>query len=66
MVSRVCICCGEAMPDQGSARARNPNLCPACSNLAEELEDLPTLLAEPFLASLALPENNLEPLRKAA
>jgi hypothetical protein len=39
MNSRICICCGEPMPEEGNARSRNPNLCASCSSLFDGMED---------------------------
>ena len=39
MKPRVCISCGEAMPENGNALSRNPNLCASCSSLTDGLEE---------------------------
>jgi hypothetical protein len=39
MKSRICICCGEPMPEAGNALSRNPNICASCSSLADGMED---------------------------
>ena len=39
MNSRICICCGEPMPEEGNARSRNPNICASCSSMADGMED---------------------------
>ena len=41
----VCICCGERIAEKGNALSRNPNICAACSSLADGME-------EPSIASL--------------
>jgi RNA polymerase-binding transcription factor DksA len=40
MKPRVCICCGEPIPERRSDLPRNPNMCASCSNLADGLEEL--------------------------
>ena len=35
MKTRVCIACGEPMPEKGNALSRNPNLCASCSSLED-------------------------------
>jgi hypothetical protein len=35
MKTRVCIACGEPMPEKGNALSRDPNLCASCSSLAD-------------------------------
>ena len=54
MKPRICICCGELMPELGNALSRNPNLCASCSSMADGMgnsdrSDLPeaTAPAEP-------------------
>jgi hypothetical protein len=39
MKSRICICCGEPMPEKEGALSRNPNVCASCSGLADEMEE---------------------------
>jgi hypothetical protein len=39
MISRVCICCGERMPQKGPVLSHNPNLCAACATITDQLED---------------------------
>jgi len=39
MRSLICICCGAAISEEAKASGRNPNLCLACSNWPEELEE---------------------------
>ena len=39
MSPRICICCGESIPDGSQPLARNPNLCPACANVVDGHED---------------------------
>ena len=39
MHPRVCIGCGEAMPEKGNALSRNPNLCASCSSMADGMEE---------------------------
>ncbi len=36
---RVCVCCGEAMPEQNSAHSRNPNMCASCSSMADGMDE---------------------------
>ena len=36
--SRICVCCGEPMIEQGNALSRNPNVCTSCSSLADGME----------------------------
>jgi hypothetical protein len=38
MSPRVCVCCGESMPEQGNALSRNPNVCASCSSMADGME----------------------------
>jgi hypothetical protein len=40
MNSRICVCCGEPMPQQGNALSRNPNVCASCSSMADGMEGL--------------------------
>ena len=35
MNPRVCICCGEPIPEMGNAFSRNPNMCASCSSLVD-------------------------------
>jgi len=39
MNPRVCICCGEPIPETGNAFSRNPNMCASCSSLADGMDD---------------------------
>ena len=39
MNSRVCICCGESMHEDGNSLSRNPNICASCSGIADGIED---------------------------
>ncbi len=34
----VCICCGQPIAKKGKPLRRNPNICVACSSLADGLE----------------------------
>lgn len=49
MISRICICCGEAFCRKPNEAAENPNLCAACSQITDEetaewdLDDAPSL-----------------------
>jgi hypothetical protein len=35
MNPRICICCGDRIPESGKALSRNPNMCASCSSLAD-------------------------------
>jgi len=39
MNSRVCVCCGEPMPEKGNALSRNPNICASCSSMADGMDE---------------------------
>ena len=39
MNSRICVCCGEPMPEKGNALSRNPNICASCSSMADGMEE---------------------------
>ena len=39
MKLRICMCCGEPMPEKGDAHSRNPNICASCSCLADGLPE---------------------------
>jgi hypothetical protein len=39
MNSRICRCCGEAMPEKGNPLSRNPNICASCSSMADGMEE---------------------------
>ena len=39
MKPRVCICCGEPIPEKGGTFPRNPNMCASCSSLADGMEE---------------------------
>ena len=39
MGQRVCICCGEVMPERAMGFSGNPNVCAACLRMVDELED---------------------------
>ena len=39
MNPRVCMCCGEPMPETGNALSRNPNICASCSSMADGMDD---------------------------
>jgi hypothetical protein len=39
MKPRICICCGEPIPEPGNALSRNPNVCASCSSLADGMEE---------------------------
>jgi hypothetical protein len=65
MNSRICRCCGEAMPEQGNNLSRNPNICASCSSMADGMED------SGLRESASLPRNTVEsiaedPLREHA
>jgi hypothetical protein len=38
MTSRICVCCGESIPEQGNVLSRNPNVCASCSSLMDGME----------------------------
>jgi RNA polymerase-binding transcription factor DksA len=40
MNPRVCIGCGEPIPEKGNALSRNPNLCASCSSMVDGMEEL--------------------------
>ena len=40
MKPRVCIACGEAIPEMGNDLSRNPNLCSSCSSLTDGMEEM--------------------------
>jgi hypothetical protein len=56
MIPRVCICCGEPMPESDRALADNPNLCAACSTIVDRMED----------ANAPPPDQSVQPLRPPA
>jgi RNA polymerase-binding transcription factor DksA len=64
MISRVCVCCGEPMPEEGRALAQNPNLCAACATIVDRLEDASTSPLEqpiqPGRGSVAQPDQMRE------
>ena len=39
MIYRICICCGESIPDKGNGLSRNPNVCSSCSSLMDGMEE---------------------------
>ena len=39
MKLRICIYCGEPMPEKGDAHSRNPNACASCSSLSDGLPE---------------------------
>jgi hypothetical protein len=39
MNPRICRCCGEAIPEEGNALSRNPNVCASCSSMADGMEE---------------------------
>jgi RNA polymerase-binding transcription factor DksA len=39
MKPRICLCCGETIPEKGDEFSRNPNMCASCSSLADGMED---------------------------
>ena len=40
MNSRICMCCGERMAEQGNVLSRNPNMCASCSSMADGMDEL--------------------------
>jgi hypothetical protein len=42
MKSRICVCCGEPISDEGNILSRNPNLCASCSSLADGMGEADT------------------------
>jgi hypothetical protein len=60
--SRICICCGEPMPEKGNSD--NANLCSACCSIADDLEDQEAEVTPDRMAQLQ-PEAQ-EELRRAA
>ena len=42
MKARICVCCGEPIPESGNALSRNPNICASCSSLADGLDEADT------------------------
>jgi hypothetical protein len=66
MVSRVCICCGERMPEQGIGLSDNPNVCAACSTIEDGTEEAGTQPQEDPAQALHLQAEPPEPLRRAA
>ena len=63
---RVCICCGEPMLEKGSVPFDNPNVCAACSSVADELEERGTQPPEEFGRTPHLEAEAPEELRWAA
>ena len=64
MQPRVCICCGQPMPERVDRRSRNPHICAACAALVDE-EETPTPPKRkrtapwsPHPATLPLPAND--------
>ena len=39
MKPRVCIACGEAIPEVGNDLSHNPNICASCSNPTDGMEE---------------------------
>src|ERR1051325_8744346 len=39
MTSRICVCCGESIPEKGNVLSRNPNVCASCSSLMDGMEE---------------------------
>jgi len=39
MNPRICICCGKPIADLGIALSRNPNICGACSRMADAIDE---------------------------
>ena len=66
MVSRICICCGEPMPEKGGGLAGNPNVCAACAGIAAEMEEPAPPPREQPGQALPLQAEPPEPLRRAA
>jgi hypothetical protein len=66
MKPRVCIGCGESIPEKGSAPSHNPNLCASCSSLTDGMEESDT--SESFSLAEDLPAVAEKPaeIRKAA
>jgi hypothetical protein len=57
MKPRICIYCGETIPEHGNALSRNPNMCACCSSMADGMEEpsisgLPPLVVEPILTRI--------------
>ncbi len=42
MKPRVCIYCGEPIPETGNALSRNLNLCASCSSLSDGMDQADT------------------------
>lgn len=40
MNPRICICCGEPMPERDHGLSRNPNVCASCSSMADGIGEL--------------------------
>ena len=40
MNPRICICCGEPMPEKDHGLSRNPNVCASCSSMADGMGEL--------------------------
>jgi hypothetical protein len=54
MNPRICICCGEPLPEKNE-HSRNPNVCASCSSLADGMDDLDSKVVpqpEPKLAEV--------------
>jgi hypothetical protein len=66
MKPRVCIVCGESIPEKGGAPSHNPNLCASCSSLTGGMEESDT--SELFSLEEDLPAVAEKPaeMRKAA
>ena len=62
----VCVCCGQPIAGKPSFHGRNPNICAACSELADGLEvhDQPKQ-TETISAKWQSPKET-RPIRKAA
>jgi hypothetical protein len=66
MISRVCICCGEPMPEKASPLCRNPNVCVSCASLADEMEESDGLDPICLEQDHSLADATSRELRKAA
>ena len=42
MNTRICIGCGEPMPEKANALSGNPNLCASCFSMADGMEESDT------------------------
>jgi len=60
MNPKICICCGEPMPEKDHGLSRNPNVCASCSSMADGMGEV-VLEAFKYLADSAPPADSPAP-----